>query len=282
MNSYLSIDLNDLIYNRDEFIQSLDIQISAKNKIGRHFFTCSHKLLSKSISETPIWPHYNTDSGGIYIEEVLNKINIKLKEWINIWNINHQYEFFSNFYSIEIESSRNAIFEKLSSERIQEKSLLIEEFKRNINSLGNGPVRQTIIELPPKPTFDYYEQNESNKIAFRNLPFRYEDYVEDVIKRWEKECDYILNKNSNLNETYENEYNEIVVVGVKPLTDEERYNKWYKYLTLEERRDKEDVKRMWEEREERRKKTLEEMKKLEEAREKIKNEKQPTDRKSVV
>ena len=77
-------------------------------------------------------------------------------------------------------------------------------------------------------------------------------------------------------ETYLNEYGEIVIVGYTPPTDEERYRKWYAYLTLEERKDKNEVKRRWEERETRRLRTLAEMKKLEEAREKIKNEKQQT------
>ena len=72
--------------------------------------------------------------------------------------------------------------------------------------------------------------------------------------------------------TYENEYGEIVIVGQKILTDEERYQSWYRYLTHEEKKDKENVKAMWEERELRRQRTLVEMKKLEEAREKIKKQ----------
>jgi restriction system protein len=204
---YLSVDINDLKYDNEEFVKSLDVQISKPTQSNKYFFKCNHKSYPDGISALSYSLDGSSEYGSITIEEVYNRINTKLKEWINIWNINKQNEAFTNFYSNNICNSQEEIIQFLCSTSIKEKNSSIEYYKRNITSLGNEPIRPNLIELPPKPVYNFDEEiTFLNKLLFKKSSItKYQDLFNQRLSDWEHKSENIRIENEKIIESYEAE-----------------------------------------------------------------------------
>ncbi len=152
-----------------------------------------------------------------------------------------------------------------------------EKFFNNCNIKSNQEVCNFMLKMFGMST---NEQNiNNNKLKTKdneNISSETEEESEMLTTINLKNNKKTTNEKNNKIQLVENEYGELDVIGHKIPTNEERYENWYKYLSIEEKKDKENVKMMWEERERRRQITIVEMKKLQEAREKIKKQGQPT------